>query len=86
MAHARLGIIAGRKVAPRAVDRNRGKRLVREVFRSASATLGAYDIAVQLRTDLRAELNESLRAELRRLLETALRRTPREASRPSQRQ
>ena len=32
--HARIGIIASKRVAPRAVDRNRAKRLVREVFRA----------------------------------------------------
>jgi ribonuclease P protein component len=69
--HARLGIIAGRKAAARAVDRNRGKRLVREVFRSAD--LGAHDVAVQLRNDLRNETNESLRAELARLIKAAIR-------------
>ena len=49
-----LGIIAGKKAPPRAVDRNRGKRLVREAFRAAAADLGAYDVIVQLRSDLRA--------------------------------
>src|SRR5689334_24331470 len=46
--HARLGIIAGRKSAPRAVDRNRAKRLIRETFRQFAGHLGAYDVAVQL--------------------------------------
>jgi ribonuclease P protein component len=68
---ARLGIIAGRKAAARAVDRNRGKRLVREVFRSAD--LGAHDVAVQLRNDLRNETNETLRSELTRLMKAAVR-------------
>jgi ribonuclease P protein component len=68
---ARLGIIAGRKAAARAVDRNRGKRLVREVFRSAD--LGAHDVAVQLRNDLRAATNEALRSELNRLIKAAVR-------------
>jgi ribonuclease P protein component len=69
--YARLGIIAGRKAAARAVDRNRGKRLVREVFRGAD--LGAHDVAVQLRNDLRAETNEALRSELIRLMKAAVR-------------
>jgi RNase P protein component len=53
------------------VDRNRGKRLVREVFRGAD--LGAHDVAVQLRNDLRAETNEALRGELIRLMKAAVR-------------
>ena len=70
--HARLGIMAGRKTTPRGVDRNRGKRLIREVFRRAN--LGAHDVAVQLRNDLRAHDNAVLRDELLRLMETAVRK------------
>jgi ribonuclease P protein component len=69
--HARLGIIAGRKAAARAVDRNRGKRLAREVFRCAE--LGAHDVAVQLRNDLRARTSAALRRELLELMEAAVR-------------
>jgi ribonuclease P protein component len=70
---ARLGIIAGRKAAARAVDRNRGKRLIREVFRACPA-LVEYDITVQLRSDLRNEDNAAVRAELRGLMDSLARR------------
>jgi ribonuclease P protein component len=73
-AHARLGIIAGKKAAARAVDRNRAKRLIREAFRAAWPSLGAYDVTVQLRNDLRGELNPAVRAELGSLLESFARR------------
>ena len=73
--HPRLGIIAGRKAAARAVDRNRAKRLIREAFRAAGGRAGAYDIAVQLRSDLRGEENGALRRELETLLDTLLRET-----------
>lgn len=46
---ARLGIIAGRRAIPRAVDRNRCKRLVREVFRAAHRSLAALDVVVLCR-------------------------------------
>lgn len=65
---ARLGIIAGRKAAPRAVDRNRGKRLIREWFRVAKAELAGLDVIVQLRTPLHDSDNDGLRAELQQLL------------------
>jgi ribonuclease P protein component len=74
MGHARLGIIAGRKAASRAVDRNRGKRLIREAFRAGSAELGAYDVTVQLRNDLRSQHNSVVQAELRDLLRALARR------------
>jgi ribonuclease P protein component len=72
--YPRLGIIAGRKSARRAVDRNRAKRLVREVFRATRGRLGGHDIAIQLRSDLRSELNDALRLELTHLLDQFVRR------------
>ena len=72
--HARLGIIAGKKTAARAVDRNRARRLIREAFRATSKQIGAYDVTIQLRNDLRGELNPSVREELRSLLDTLVRR------------
>ena len=70
----RLGLIAGKKAAPRAVDRNRAKRLVREIFRAQASAFGPIDVTVQLRTDLRSHNNESVRSELRGLLESLARR------------
>jgi ribonuclease P protein component len=83
LTHARLGIIAGRKAAARAVDRNRGKRLIREAFRAAAADLGPVDVAVQLKNDLRRESGADLRAELQALLEKLARRGPPAAARPN---
>ena len=70
--HPRLGIIAGRKSAARAVDRNRAKRLIREAFRAAGDHAGGYDIAVQLKTDLRGGDNAAVRRELQELLDALL--------------
>ena len=75
---ARLGIIAGRKAARRAVDRNRGKRLIREWFRLAMTELPALDVIVQLRTPLREFDNNALRTELQQLLD----RLPAAGARP----
>ena len=75
MAYPRLGIIAGRKSAPRAVDRNRGKRLIREAFRTAAPLLGTYDVTIQLRGNLRDAANGALREELHALLERFARRS-----------
>ena len=42
----RLGLVIGKRVAPRAVDRNRVRRLVRESFRLHAAGLPALDVVV----------------------------------------
>jgi ribonuclease P protein component len=83
---ARLGIIAAKKVAARSVDRNRAKRLIREAFRSAAPNLGAYDITIQIRSDLRSELNQNVRAELAKLLHTVVLRTAESSEQQSHRQ
>jgi len=49
LGHARIGIIAAKRIAPRAVDRNRAKRLVREMFRAMRHRLTGIDVVVQLR-------------------------------------
>jgi ribonuclease P protein component len=66
---ARLGLIASRKSARRAVDRNRGKRIAREAFRARQPGLPAVDIVVQLKDNLRSKGNRVLRQELERLLD-----------------
>lgn len=68
LSFARLGIIAARKALPRAVDRNRGKRVVREVFRQAAPWLGSWDIVVQLRPGIKQCDNATLRQDLHELL------------------
>lgn len=64
LAQARLGLIAGRKAAKRAVDRNRAKRLAREAFRASRNALPPADFVLRLRNDLRRRDNRSIRAEL----------------------
>jgi ribonuclease P protein component len=60
---ARIGLIVGKRHCPRAVDRNRIKRMVRETFRVRRCRLPALDIVIQLvRTpgdlDVRRALDE----------------------------
>jgi ribonuclease P protein component len=69
-----LGIIAAKRVARRAVDRNRSKRLIREVFHARRENLVALDLVVQLRSDLRSQENSSIRAELAKLMDKVRRR------------
>lgn len=67
----RLGIIASKKALPRAVDRNRGKRLARETFRLVLQNLAALDVVVQLRSGLVKRDNAVARQELRGLFARA---------------
>jgi ribonuclease P protein component len=67
--HARIGIIASKRVAARAVDRNRAKRLVREAFRKLRHRLGGVDVVVQLKRCLARGRDAAAGAEIARLLE-----------------
>ena len=69
LTQARIGIIASKRVAPRAVDRNRAKRLVREAFRKLRHRLGGVDIVVQLRRCPGEGFNAVAGAEIIRLLD-----------------
>ena len=76
LAHARLGVIAAKRFAPRAVTRNTIKRVTRELFRQA--TLPAIDCIVRLSKPVNtkagpattAALKTELKAELLRLFQT----------------
>jgi ribonuclease P protein component len=45
---ARLGVVVGKKLLKRAVDRNRVKRIIREQFRRERRNLPACDLIVRL--------------------------------------
>lgn len=45
---ARLGLVVGKKLLKRAVDRNRVKRVIREQFRRARPQLPPVDLIVRL--------------------------------------
>jgi len=69
---ARLGIVVGKRVARRAVDRSRLKRLVRETFRRGQHELGSFDLLVRPRRTLSGDEIVMARAELRALLSAAI--------------
>ncbi len=45
---ARLGLVVGKKLVKRAVDRNRVKRVIREEFRRCRPNLPPVDLVVRL--------------------------------------
>jgi ribonuclease P protein component len=46
---ARLGTVVAKKLLPRAVDRNRVRRGMREVFRVRRCQLAGFDVVIRLR-------------------------------------
>ncbi len=83
---ARLGLVIGKKQAPRAVTRNLIKRLARDMFRLRRAQLNGFDILVRLhaKIDRKAMPSASsppLRALIGSELETLFDRAVREAAR-----
>jgi ribonuclease P protein component len=63
---ARLGIVVAKKQLPKAVDRNRAKRLLREAFRAAGPALPAgWDIVLVARRSLPGQPLARLVAALR---------------------
>ncbi len=78
LAHARLGVIAAKRFAPRAVTRNTIKRVTRELFRQAQ--LPPVDCIVRLSKPVNskagpatnAALKTELKAELLRLFQSQL--------------
>ena len=62
----RLGMNIGKRVMPRAVDRNRIKRRLREGFRSGCGSLQGVDVVVSLRAG--SNRNEMIGREFSALL------------------
>lgn len=73
--YPRLAMIVAKKTAPRAVDRNYMKRVVREVFRLEQATLGGMDCVVRANKRFGRTDFDGVQAELRQLFAKAARRS-----------
>ncbi len=73
---ARLGLTVGKRVDPRSVGRNRIRRIARETFRLARASLPAGDYVVLAKPEARTATAAVLRAELADLLRRAAKRAP----------
>ena len=77
---ARIGVVVSKRIAPRAVDRNYCKRLVRETFQQDRGKLVGFDFVVRLRGRMTASVHAAARAELRELLMRLLRKCRKQSS------
>ncbi|MEW6347031.1 MAG: ribonuclease P protein component [Pseudomonadota bacterium] len=89
---ARLGLVIGKKYAPRAVTRNLVRRLAREAFRLRRADFGGWDVLLRLHTrfDKKAmpaasspPLKTLCRSEIEALLDKAAREIARREAPPA---
>ena len=68
--HARLGVVAAKRFAPRAVTRNTIKRVTREFFRQTS--LPSIDCIVRLSAAVNAKSGPATTSALKKVLRTEL--------------
>ena len=71
---SRLGLAIAKKQIPRAVDRNRVKRLVRESFRHQRQEIISQDIVVMARKSLLNMDNTQVRSQLDKLWRQVIRK------------
>jgi ribonuclease P protein component len=64
-----LGLIVGRRAAPRAVDRALARRLAREAFRHTRLALPPLDVVIRLKSVIRDTDRAAAGAELVALLD-----------------
>jgi ribonuclease P protein component len=72
LAYARLGIVAAKRLAPRAVTRNVIKRIARELFRTA--TLPSVDYIVRLSKPVNTKTGSAKTSVLKQQLHSELKR------------
>jgi ribonuclease P protein component len=65
---ARFGITVSKRLSPRAVDRNRLKRIARELFRKHGAKTAECDLVLSPRRPFARDMEEAWRQEIEALL------------------
>ncbi len=83
LAEARLGVVVGKKFAPRAAERNLVKRMARELFRQRREQLSGRDVLLRLQAKFpraefatRTAVRQACAAEIASLLEVAAKPLP----------
>ena len=73
VAGGRTGFVVGRKSLPRAVDRNRLKRMLREFLRVSRRELAAFDLVIRVKRPVTREQLPTVAAEAIALIGQAIR-------------
>jgi len=73
--HARLGLVVGKKVAKRAVDRNYMRRVLRELFRIQQHEINHVDLVVRVQKKFEKEDFLQIKQEFESLVDKMNRRT-----------
>lgn len=68
----RYGFVVGRKALPRAVDRNRFKRIVRERLRQVREQASRYDLVIRLKRPVPRDAVDAAAAEAVALIDRCL--------------
>ena len=68
---SRLGMVASKRIMPKAVSRNFAKRLIRDIFRCCFSAEYALDVVVRAKRQLRPETSIEGRLALVQLLQAA---------------
>ncbi len=71
----RVGFVVGRKALPRAVDRNRVRRVLRDAAAAARPAIEAYDVILRLKRQCTREEVRAVGTEARALLANLVGRT-----------
>ena len=77
----RVGFVVGRRALPRAVDRNRLKRVLREFLRTERPALAAFDLVIRLKRPVTREMLVSVADEAVALIRPLLGRPDATAAR-----
>jgi len=72
---ARLGLVVGKKVAKRAVDRNYMRRVLREFFRAQQYKINPVDLVIRVQKKFEKEDFLQIKQEFESLIEKVNRRT-----------
>lgn len=75
-APGRVGYVIGRKQMPRAVDRNRLRRRLRESVRAARPAIESFDIIIRVKRSVPRSQIELANAQSRQLLARVARSSP----------